>query len=50
MLYENGVTRHYLSVDFNSEDLVGATRGNCDFSKLASEYKSKYEPIVDTEE
>ena len=49
-LYENGVKRHLVSVDFNSEDLVGTTRGSCDFSKLAEEYEKKYEPIVDEEE
>lgn len=48
-LYENGVTRHYISVDFNSEDLIGCTRSNCDFKKLASEYEKKHEAIIDEE-
>ena len=49
-LYENNVTRHYVSVDFNSEDLVGCTRGNCNYSKLAREYEKKYKPIVDSDD
>jgi hypothetical protein len=46
-LYENGVTRHLVSVDFDSEDLVGCTRYGCDFNKLASEYEKKHETITD---
>jgi hypothetical protein len=49
-LYENGVTRHYISVDFSREDLVGCTRYGCDFNKLAEEYESKHEAITDSEE
>lgn len=49
-LYENNVTRHYISVDFNSEDLIGCTRGNCNYSELAREYENKHEAIIDSEE
>ena len=48
-LFEDGVTRHFVDVDFSADDLWGCTNSNCDFSKLASDYESKYSPIVDKE-
>ena len=48
-LYENGVTRHYISVDLDTEDLLNCTRSTCDFNRLAEEYEKKYAPIIDVE-
>ena len=49
VLYERGVEEYLTSASFTQEDLVGCTRANTDFKKLAEDYEKNVRVIADDE-